>query len=181
MEGMNQEKVHAYVEEKEALDTKRSPPSLALWFLGLLNGVFKTTFMEGPENYLTIYERDRKKQCLLVTLSTREKIAVGLQLGQFYTSYNRTANGITGPSHLMFRDWGEDQQVAYTDYWGSRSVGENPVLRGPIVGDYPQDQLTPHEEAELVEIRRLRAEAGPGERTVLRWHTVDFPGRMISH
>jgi hypothetical protein len=180
MQGMDREKVAAYVRERERIDAKVSTPPLAIWLLNLVNRVFKTAFREGPEDYMVIYERSRKKMQLLSTLSPCEKVAVGLRLGQFYTNYDFGDNVFGLRSFSMLKDYSAEQQTAYRKHWDAYEIGEDSVLRGPIVGDYPQNQLTPREEAEVEEIRRLRAEAGPGERTVLRWGTVDVPGRMTS-
>lgn len=179
MEGMDREKVRAYMEEKDRLNIKTRPSSSALWFLNLVNRIFKTAFMEGPEDYLTVYERGRAKVRLLSTLSTREKIAVGLKLGQFYSRFQPKNEGLLGceeqwPTHLMFKDWDVSQQENYHQYWDAQDVGHDPVLSGSIAGDYPQDQFTLKEEAELDNMRELGRNWGPGEDVPRHWSTNDL-------
>ncbi len=182
MAGVNLEMITAYLAEKEKLDTREASPPMAVWLLNLMNMVFKTAFNEGPEDYMTIYERGRKQVQLLSTLSTREKIAVGLRLGQFYAHTEFTEDGDMHRIRTtsMLKDWSVEQQLGYHARWANLEAEDHSVLQGPIKGDVPQDQLTEYEQAEVAEKRRLRAEAGPGERTVLRWKTADFSNRMAS-
>ncbi len=45
------------------------------------------------------------------------------------------------------------------------------VLRGPIIGDYPQDKFTPSEETELVAMRELNMQWGSSKGVPRFWTT----------
>ncbi len=173
----DQEKICAYMKEKEALDTKEPLPPLSLWLLDLLNRVFKTTFMKGPEDYMVAYERGRKKARLLATLTRYEKIAVGLELGQFYVRYGPERTRLVDyenagwPTGSPFKDWAPEHQEAYRNRYDNSAPERDHVLSGPIVGDYPQDQFTPKEEAELDSMRELGWNWGPGKDVPHHWTT----------